>query len=186
MIGRTLRATALAVVVIGCTRGGDSRARAISSSPRDSSSPIFGAHAVLATWPKSWVGQRFASIPDSVVDFGGDAIDVADTVFGVRFVAFRGQHALWMARGTGKGPSGAAEWTILATLGVEPVGDERVFFHDCRLNKKPDRRIIALGLWDDLPLFTRIRRAWRPNLQSRSFDEISVAGIDCKNTDRGE
>lgn len=177
---------ATAIVIAGCGQGKDSNAS--RTAPGRSTSPIAssGTGGTTTSIAEPWVGLRFSSIPDSVGNFGGDTIVVADTVFSVRFVSSHGRHVLWLARGTGMGPSGAAEWTILAAMEVEPVGDERVFFHDCRLNKKPDPRIIALGLWDDLPLFTRIHRAWRPNIAARRFDEISVAGVDCKNMDHAE
>jgi len=146
---------------------------------------------VAASHPTSessdpWIGHRYSGFRDSVADYGGDTIVVADSVFRVEYVGVREQHLLWLSRGQGRGPTGAAEWTVLVALPISIVGDERVFLHDCRLNGKQDPRIIALGLWDDLPWFTRIHRAWRPNTAARSFDEIRIAGIDCKNTDRRE
>jgi hypothetical protein len=185
---RFLRVSALVLGAVGCGPGKGPSARNAAVARPDSPAavaPSAGAAQSTST-STSWIGQRFKSIPDSIADYGGDTIVVSDTVFGVRFVGFRSHHALWLVKGMGKGPSGAAEWTIVTAMDLEPVDDERVFLGDCRVRKKADRRIIALGLYDDLPWFTRIHREWRANIGTRSFDEIAVAGVDCKNTDRGE
>lgn len=69
---------------------------------------------------------------------------------------------------------------------VRVVDDERIFMAECRKDGTPDHLIVALGLWDDAPLFKRIHRAWRVDPVGRRFDEIPVTGVDCVNTDRGE
>ncbi len=110
---------------------------------------------------------------------------VADTVFRARSVKSRGNQLLWLQIGAGHGVSGAAEWTVLASLIVPIKGDERIFF-GCRVNKRRVRRLVALGLWEDGPYFTEMHRAWKVNIASRSFDEIPAAGVDCVNSDHGE
>lgn len=180
-----LRALIIGTGVVACGAGVKSRQASSNDSVAIESTqaptPLGLAPAAIP-----WNGYRFAKLPDSIAYYGGDTAAVNDTLYNFRDVGAGGQRWLWLSTGRGTGPSGAAEWTVVTAMPVTVVDDERIFFADCRLNAKPDHRIIALGLWDDAPLFKRIHRAWRVDPATRTFNEIPVAGVDCVNTDHGE
>jgi hypothetical protein len=134
----------------------------------------------------TWIGQSFSKLPDTVSLYSDDTLMQHDTVYATWHVESRGRQVLWLTIGAGKGDRGAASWTILAEMDVAPREGERVFFSSCRLDKRPDRRVIALGEYEDLPSLTHMRLAWKPNPALRRFDQIPPAGIDCKNANSGE
>lgn len=176
---------AVAVLAAACSR----RDRPSASARIDSARPATATIPAVPDTGRSavpWLGFRFANLPDSIPYLAADTVTVNDTTYGWRDVIAGGTRWLWLSIGRGQGPSGAAEWTVVAAMPVTVVDDERIFMAECRKDAKPDHLIVALGLWDDAPLFKRIHRAWRVNPVGRRFDEIPVAGIDCVNTDRGE
>jgi hypothetical protein len=77
--------------------------------------------------------------------------------------------------------------TVRAELTVPPLGpDERLFFASCSVAGKLDPRVVAIVVNEpNVTTFTKVRQAWRANVDRGEFELIPVTGITCEETGGG-
>jgi hypothetical protein len=155
------------------TRAPDSAVTAgASASPQSALAPR-GTH----------VGNRYETMPAGVTLVSGAVLPPS-----------RGSGEYELARV--KTPRGEMVWfdslahgaratptrTVRAELRVPPLGrDERLFMASCDASGKLDARIVAIVVNEpNVTTYTKIRQAWRVNVQKGQFELIPVDGITCE------
>jgi outer membrane protein assembly factor BamB len=76
---------------------------------------------------------------------------------------------------------------VRAELKVPPLSrDERVFLASCDVSGKLDDHVVAIVVNEpNVTKFTKIRQAWRVNVERGQFELIPVAGITCEEPGAG-
>ena len=80
-------------------------------------------------------------------------------------------------------PPFARDWAL---PGVRLGPDERLFFASCSVAGKLDPRVVAIVVDEpNVTTFTKVRQAWRANIDRGEFELIPVTGITCEETGGG-
>jgi hypothetical protein len=172
-------------VLAGCTQT-DSRADSPRLTPTDTA-----VAAPVTTTPTerakaNYVGLRYETLPRGFAYLAGSVITPSPAGRG-------GDYAFSQVR-TPKGemiwldslgaPIGAGDRarTVRAALVIPPLAkDERLFMASCDADGRLDPMVVAVVVNEpDASRYTKIRQAWRANLDAGRFDVIPVAGVVCE------
>lgn len=97
---------------------------------------------------------------------------------------------LWLNRFVGRDSAGKPRWEVLAVLRRPEIREgEYLVKALCEQDGTRDTEIFAIvdraAEPEDVERYTRIRRAWRADLERGRIEEIPVAGITCLNEAAG-
>jgi len=168
-----------AVVITGCGRGDDRR----TGAPTDTVAAANAAPVSSATnTPRSaasnaYVGAEYDSLPRGVSYKGGS---VAGNYDFARVGTASGD-MIWLDSIVG--PSGRPPRKLVkASLSVPPLrSDERLVLASCDVNGKLDPLVVAIVVNEpSVTRYTKVRQAWRANVEAARFDVIPIDGIVCE------
>ncbi len=78
--------------------------------------------------------------------------------------------------------NGLVNYSIVDKLLIENIPNNHyVGYGDCRIKGKVDREIIVLYEYEDAEYYTKIKKAWRADRNSKKIIKISTENIDCIN-----
>lgn len=80
-------------------------------------------------------------------------------------------------------PPNRSKILAILNIGMVDIG-AKIFMAMCRIDKKNDGYIVAIvNTRPRKEYFNDVTKAWRVNLKTNKFDNISVKGIDCLNSE---
>ncbi len=177
---------ALFVIGTGCTKD------AARESANKSATSVDTAAAVQSSSPSaprnaSLVGLAYTSLPPGMTLVSGAVIPTSGAqTFDVAHVATPAGDRL-LLESAGPKIAGAASHLIVADLALPPMSaNERLVMASCDVNGKLDPRVMAVvEILPDRAQFTRVRQAWRADLDGKRFEIIPVDGIVCEEPGSG-
>jgi hypothetical protein len=148
--------------------------------------------------PQSYIGLQYKDLPSELYSFGGRLVGdfSAEPSYAVSWVVDASCQELpcptgtlsmlWLERFLAHDSAGKASFEVIDVLQL-PDLPEDIFVQvqiagGCTFNGVKDSEIIAVVKYEpDQEIFTDIRYAWRANLQTQSFEEVSPDAVTCEN-----
>jgi hypothetical protein len=145
----------------------------------------FTAEGLGSNESKKYVGLKYPPLPQEVSERNAVVIHGSD-LYALSLVEATKQKMLWLSKMTHRNSAGKAQWIVTDTLLTPSLDENEMFYlNGCLLNKVFAYEIIAAGTWDHDVEVSRyvtndkIFRAWRADLTSGLFEEISTDGAEC-------
>jgi hypothetical protein len=143
-----------------------------------------GASAQSVLRPRgAYVGNQYATLPRGVTYISGATLPVTrgGPEYELAYLKTPRGEMIWFdslshtARPT---PVRA----VRAELRVPPLGrDERLFLASCDIGGKLDTHVVAIVVNEpNVTTFSKVRQAWRVNVERGQFELIPVTGITCE------
>lgn len=170
----------------------DRGAAPIAGSPSTvtDSGPAPAAPAGDTTPFARFVGLRYvgaAGLPAGLREEGGTVLtDSTGAEYGLLEITDGTARMLWLNRFVGRDSAGKPRWEVLAVLRRPAMREgESLVTALCEQDGTRDPEIFAIvdraAEPADVERYTRIRRAWRADLERGRIEEIPMAGITCTN-----
>ncbi|HSQ30915.1 MAG TPA: hypothetical protein VLN49_13745 [Gemmatimonadaceae bacterium] len=187
MSGFNLFAAACVIALGGAAACGDYSSSDESHNIRSRDSGMAGRPATpeAVVGRTSYVGMRYAALPSGFSYEAGSTISRGSggaSQYAVSRVRTPRGDMLWLETIGPHDGRGAAERVVRAELRVPPLAaDERLMIGSCDVNGRLDARVVAIVVADSgVTRLTKIRQAWRAELQAGRFDLLPVADIVCE------
>lgn len=135
---------------------------------------------------RSFIGLRYRDLPKGVVDLGGWVVDFdPSTGLGRHTVAHvrqGSQRMLWLEKILRYDRSGRPTFQVINVLNIPNLSNGETFLtggRTCLRNGRSDSNMAVVVRFTEVERWTPVRKAWRVNLRTKGFDEISTKGIAC-------
>jgi len=177
---------AFAAAALGCE--GDSPRSRGAEARADTSGHPSSAPQIIDAPRGTDVGNRYESLPRGVSYLSGAVLppNRGGAEYEVAYLKTPRGDVIWfdsLTRTSRPTPTR----TVRAELKVPPLDrDERLFFASCNVAGKLDARVVAIVVNEpNVTTFTKVRQAWRANIDRGEFELIPVTGITCEETGGG-
>ena len=104
------------------------------------------------------------------------------------FFVYRSEKHTYLVLKSLSGYSGSsAQWNYVTHIIVPNYDDinDTLVYSLCTINNKPDTRIAALVELEPKKVLSKIKSAWKANLEKQKIEKIPVKGIQCINEGYG-
>jgi outer membrane protein assembly factor BamB len=178
-------AVAVLVAASGCSRDAP---RGAANGARSFDSVAAARGRAVSANRGGFVGNRYESLPRGVTYVSGAVL--ATTRGGPEYELARLQtprgEMIWFDSLSHTSRATPTR-VVRAELKVPPLSrDERVFLASCDVSGKLDDHVVAIVVNEpNVTKFTKIRQAWRVNVERGQFELIPVAGITCEEPGAG-
>jgi len=184
-VSASILVAAFAATALGC--GDSPRSRPAGARADTPGSPSSTPQDIDARRGAD-VGNRYESLPPGVSYLSGAVLppNRGGAEYELAYLKTPRGDVVWfdsLARTSRPTPTR----TVRAELKVPPLSsDERLFFASCSVAGKLDPRVVAIVVNEpNVTTFTRVRQAWRANIDRGEFELIPVTGITCEETGGG-
>lgn len=93
---------------------------------------------------------------------------------------------LWFKFMTERDAAGQPHWEVKDVLVLPRLTRTQLLTYAvCFSGNRPDGEIVAVVEYTDTEFFRRVRRAWRANRATETFEQIPTRGIKCTNEGHG-
>ena len=140
-----------------------------------------------STTHENYIGLRYSSnssLPLGLENEGGNFVGEIDGVdYSISRVSKGNRKMLWLEKLVLRDKYGNPHWEVLDILNIPEIGwqEELVDYSSCQLDGQLNREIIAIVKLEKKEYYTKVKKAWRANLNTGKFQEISPQGITCVN-----
>ncbi|HEX8691078.1 MAG TPA: hypothetical protein VF746_01450 [Longimicrobium sp.] len=162
-----------------------------ADTPAAASPAPRGAPAAVDT-PPSYVGLRIPPGPAGVRMLGGYVVEPQKSMdYTVDHRRDAAGDMLWLARTTGHDAQGRPSLEVLAVQRIPPLaqGDTVILGPQCAVGDASgggDDNTVAVVAYEEAAILTRVRHAWRVDVEGRRFVPLPPGGVQCMNEGFGE
>jgi hypothetical protein len=172
-----------AIAASACSRDA-SRAPGSSRRGTDTMAPSRAGAPQSVLRPRgAYVGNQYATLPRGVTYVSGATLPVTrgGPEYELAYLKTPRGEMIWfdsLSHTTRPTPVRA----VRAELRVPPLGrDERLFLASCDIGGKLDTHVVAIVVNEpNVTTFSKVRQAWRVNVERGQFELIPVTGITCE------
>lgn len=123
-----------------------------------------------------------ARLPNGAKDLGGGLL--SDMDYGVSRFSKGGKFMLWLEKIVDRDERGVPEWEVKDVLVFNKLKKNQVFLYSysspCSINGEEDLDLVVMAEEQPKKLAYKILKAWRANVQTEKFEEISTDAIVCE------
>jgi hypothetical protein len=181
--------------LVACTRPAPDEPPAASAAQGDTPAAAApapqGAPAAVDT-PPSYVGLRMPPGPAGVRTLGGYVVEPQKSMdYTVAHQRDAAGDMLWLERVTGHDAQGRPSLEVLAVQRLPPLaqGDTVILGPQCAVGDASgggDDNTVAVVAYEEAAILTKVRHAWRVDVEGRRFVPLPPDGVQCMNEGFGE
>jgi hypothetical protein len=125
---------------------------------------------------------RGEKLPNGATDLGGGLL--SDEDYGVSRFSKGNEFMLWLEKIVDRDEAGVPEWEVKDALVFETLRKNQVFLYSysspCTIGGEADLDLIVMAEKQTKKRAYRILKAWRANVETEKFEEISSEAIACE------